>query len=156
MGGACSRNEENRNSYRLLVGKPEGKRPLGRQRHRWVDDIMMDLLEIGWGGMDWIDLTQDRDKWWALVNTQLVASWVVLISASVLRNPPPPRCYRTTRIPRSEESSSKLLSRPRLLTCCLQCKYIDLVACCLSSCMTMIGSRSSSVWVTHLERNYNF
>jgi hypothetical protein len=59
---------EKRNSYRLLVGKPEGKRPLGRPRRRWVDNIKMDLLEIGWGGVDWIGLAQDRDKWRALVN----------------------------------------------------------------------------------------
>jgi hypothetical protein len=54
---------------RILVGKPEGKRTLGRSRRRWVDSIKMDLREIGWGGMDWIDLTQDRDQWRALVNT---------------------------------------------------------------------------------------
>jgi hypothetical protein len=53
---------ENRNVYRLLVGKPEGKRPLGRPRCRLVDNIKMDLLEIGWGGVDWIGLAQDRDK----------------------------------------------------------------------------------------------
>jgi hypothetical protein len=52
-----------------LVGKPEGKRPLGRPRRRWVDNIKMDLREIGWDGVDWIDLTQDRDQWRALVNT---------------------------------------------------------------------------------------
>jgi hypothetical protein len=57
-----------RNAYRLLVGKPEGKRPLGRPRHRWLDNIKMDLLEIGWGGVDRIGLAQDRDKWRALVN----------------------------------------------------------------------------------------
>jgi hypothetical protein len=51
------------------VGKPEGKRPLGRPKHRWVDTIKMNLREIGWGGMDWIDVTQDRDQWKALVNT---------------------------------------------------------------------------------------
>jgi hypothetical protein len=51
-----------------LVGKPEGKRPLGRSRHRWEDNIRMDLREIGWSGMDWIDLAQDRDQWRALVN----------------------------------------------------------------------------------------
>jgi hypothetical protein len=51
------------------VEKPEGKRPLGRPRRRWEDDIKMDLREIGWGGMDWIDLAQDRDQWRALVNT---------------------------------------------------------------------------------------
>jgi hypothetical protein len=50
------------------VGKPEGKRPLGRPRHRWVYNIKMDLREIGWGGMDWTDLAQDRDQWRALVN----------------------------------------------------------------------------------------
>jgi hypothetical protein len=51
------------------VGKPEGKRPLRRQRRRWVDNIKMDLTEIGWDGMDWFDLAQDRDRWSALVNT---------------------------------------------------------------------------------------
>jgi hypothetical protein len=55
-------------AYRLLVGKPEGKRPLGRSRRRWVDNIIMDLLEIGWGGVDWIGLAQDRNKWRALMN----------------------------------------------------------------------------------------
>jgi len=51
-----------------LPGKPEGKRPLGRPRHRWEDNIKMDLQEVGCGGMDWIKLGQDRDRWWALVN----------------------------------------------------------------------------------------
>jgi hypothetical protein len=50
------------------VGKPEGKRPLGRPRRRWVDNIKMDLRAIGWGGMDWIDLFRDRDQWRAFVN----------------------------------------------------------------------------------------
>jgi hypothetical protein len=59
---------EKRNAYRLLVGKPDGKRPLGRPRRRWVDNIKMDLLEIDWGGVDWIGLAQYRDKWRALVN----------------------------------------------------------------------------------------
>jgi hypothetical protein len=59
---------EERNACRLLVGKPEGKRPLGRPRRRWVDNIKIDLLEIGWGGVDWIGLPQDREKWRALVN----------------------------------------------------------------------------------------
>jgi hypothetical protein len=59
---------ENRNVYRLLVRKPEGKIPLGRPRRRWVDIIKMDLFEIGWGGVDWIGLAQDRDKCRALVN----------------------------------------------------------------------------------------
>jgi hypothetical protein len=69
MGGACSTNGENRNAYRILVGKPEGKRPLGRPRRTWEDNIRIDLRDIGWGGMDWIDLAQDRDQWRALVNT---------------------------------------------------------------------------------------
>jgi hypothetical protein len=51
-----------------LVGKPEGRRPLGRPRRRWEDGIRMDLEEIGWGGVEWIHLTQDRDRWRALVN----------------------------------------------------------------------------------------
>ena len=54
---------ERRVVYRVLVGKPEGKRPLGRLRRRWEDNIQMDLQELGWGGMDLIDLTQDRDRW---------------------------------------------------------------------------------------------
>jgi hypothetical protein len=53
--------KETRNAYRILAGKPEGRRPLGRPRHRWVDSIRMDLREIEWDGMDWIDLAQDRD-----------------------------------------------------------------------------------------------
>jgi hypothetical protein len=61
MGSACSTNGEKRNAYRIFVGMPERRRPLGRPRRRWVDNIKMDLREIGWGGMDWIDLVQDRD-----------------------------------------------------------------------------------------------
>jgi hypothetical protein len=59
---------EKMNAYRILVGKLEGKRPLGRPRHSWVGNIKMDLREIGWGGVDWIDLAQDRDQWRAVVN----------------------------------------------------------------------------------------
>jgi hypothetical protein len=59
---------EKKNAYRLFVGKPETNRPLGRPRRRWVDNIKMDLLEIGWGGVDWIGLAQDKDKWRALMN----------------------------------------------------------------------------------------
>jgi hypothetical protein len=66
--GHVARMGEKRNAYRLLVGKPEGKRPLGSPRRRWVDNIKMDLLETGWGGVDWIGLAQDRDKWRAHVN----------------------------------------------------------------------------------------
>jgi hypothetical protein len=56
-------------AIRILVGKAEGKTPLGRQRRTWVDNTKMDFREIGWDGMDWIDLAQDRDQWRALVNT---------------------------------------------------------------------------------------
>jgi hypothetical protein len=62
---------EKRNVYRLLVGKPERKRPLGRRRRRWLDNIKMDLAEIIWCGVDWIGLDQDRDRWRALVNAVL-------------------------------------------------------------------------------------
>jgi hypothetical protein len=58
-----------RNTYRILMGKPEGKRPLGRPRRGWMDNIKIDMREIGWGGIDRIDLAQDRDQWRALVNT---------------------------------------------------------------------------------------
>jgi hypothetical protein len=61
--------EEKRNAYRILLGKPEQKRPLGRPRRRWVDNITRDLREIGWDGMDLIDLVQDMDQWRTHVNT---------------------------------------------------------------------------------------
>jgi hypothetical protein len=61
--------EEKRNLYRLLVGKSEGKRPLGRPRRKWIDNIKMDILEIGLGVVDWIGLAQDRYRWRALVNS---------------------------------------------------------------------------------------
>jgi hypothetical protein len=60
MGRVCRTNGEKGNAYRILVGNPEGKRPLGRPRRGWTDNIKMDLREIGWGGMDWIDVAQDR------------------------------------------------------------------------------------------------
>jgi hypothetical protein len=59
---------DKRNAYRILVGKPEGKRPLGRPKQRWLDNIKMDLGETGWDGMGWIYLAQDRDKWRTLLN----------------------------------------------------------------------------------------
>jgi len=65
---ASSTYGERRGAYRVLVGKPEGKRPLGRLRCRWVDNIKMDLQEVGCGGIDWIELAQDRDRWRALMN----------------------------------------------------------------------------------------
>jgi hypothetical protein len=58
-----------RNAYRILVGQPEGKKPLGRPRPRWVDNIKMGLRETGWDGRDWINLAQDMEQWRALVNT---------------------------------------------------------------------------------------
>jgi len=59
---------ERRGAYGVLVGKPEGKRPLERLRCKWEDDIKMDLKEVGWQGLHWIDLAQGRGRWWALVN----------------------------------------------------------------------------------------
>ena len=69
MGRACSMYGEGRSVYRVLVGKPEGKRPLGRPRRRWEDNIKMDLQEVECGGMGWIELAEGRDSWRALVNT---------------------------------------------------------------------------------------
>jgi hypothetical protein len=60
---------ERRNAYGISVGKPDGKRPLGRPRRRWLDNIKMDLRDVGWDDRDWIDLSQDRDRWRACVNT---------------------------------------------------------------------------------------
>jgi hypothetical protein len=62
---------EKRKAYRLLVGKPEGQRPLERPRCRWVDNIRVDLVEVRWGDVDWIGLAQDSDRWRALVNSVL-------------------------------------------------------------------------------------
>jgi hypothetical protein len=69
--GHVARRWEKRNADRLLVGKPEGRKPLGRPRRRWVDNIRMDLVEVGWGDVDWIGLAEDRDRWRALVNSVL-------------------------------------------------------------------------------------
>jgi hypothetical protein len=69
--GHIARSGENRNEYKLLMGKPEGKRPLGRPRRKWVDNIKMDLSEIGWGGVHRIGMAQDKDKWIVLVNAVL-------------------------------------------------------------------------------------
>ena len=63
-----ARMEEGRGVHKVLVGKPEGQRLLGRPRCRWEDNIKMDLQEVGCDGMEWIVLAQDRDRWWALVN----------------------------------------------------------------------------------------
>jgi hypothetical protein len=67
MGRACSTNGDKRNAYRILVGKPEGNRPMERRRRRWVNNIKMDLRD----DMDWIYLVQDRDQWRAVVNTEI-------------------------------------------------------------------------------------
>jgi hypothetical protein len=75
MGRAYSRMGETRNAYRILFVKSEGKRPLGRPRRRWMDNIKMDLGEIGWDGRDWIKLAQERDQWRALVNT-VMNHWI--------------------------------------------------------------------------------
>ena len=74
VGGACGTMGEGRGVHRVLVGKPEGKRPLGRPRRRWEDNIKMDLQEVG-GGEDWMELAQDRDRWQALVN-MVINLWV--------------------------------------------------------------------------------
>jgi hypothetical protein len=68
MCRACSTYGEGRDAYGVLVGKPEGRRPLERSRNRWDDNIKMELRAVGLGGMDWIDLAQDRDRWRAGVN----------------------------------------------------------------------------------------
>jgi hypothetical protein len=67
MGGVCNTNGEKRKH--IFLGKPEGKGPLGRPRRRWVDNIKIDIGEIGWDGVDWVNLAADRDTWRALVNT---------------------------------------------------------------------------------------
>jgi hypothetical protein len=69
FAGNVARMEAKRNAYRVLAGNPEGKTPLRRPRRTWVNNIKMDDKELGWGGMEWIDLLQDRDQWRALVNT---------------------------------------------------------------------------------------
>jgi hypothetical protein len=69
--GNVERMGERRNAFRLLVGKPEGKTPLGRLRRRWVDNIRMDLGDVGWGDVDWIGLAQERNRWRAVVNSVL-------------------------------------------------------------------------------------
>jgi hypothetical protein len=74
--GHVAHMREERNVYRVLMGKPEEKKPLGRPRRRWEDGIRMDLGEFGWGSVDWIQLAQDRDRWQALANT-VMNLWVL-------------------------------------------------------------------------------
>jgi hypothetical protein len=66
--GHVARMGEGRGAYRIWVGRHEGRSPLGRPRRGWENNVKIDLQEVGWGGMDWIDMAQDRDRWWALVN----------------------------------------------------------------------------------------
>jgi len=73
--GHVARMGERRGAYRILMGKPEGNRPLGRPRRRWEDNIKMDLQEVGCGGTDWVELAEDRDRWRALVNA-VINLWV--------------------------------------------------------------------------------
>ena len=73
--GHVAHKGERRGVYKILVGEPEGKRPLGRPRHRWEDNSKMDLQEVGFGGLEWIDVSQDRDRWWALANA-VMNFWV--------------------------------------------------------------------------------
>jgi hypothetical protein len=90
--GRVTRAEKGRNVYRVLVGKPEGKRPLRRPRCRWEDGINMDLREIGWGRVEGVNLAQDRDRWWALVNAvmnlRVLAPWSELVSTLSSQNCP--------------------------------------------------------------------
>jgi hypothetical protein len=78
--GHVARTVAKRNAcaYRILVGKQEGKRSLGRPRRRWNDNIKIDLTQIGWGGVDWFDLAQNTDKWSALANTATIKCWEIL------------------------------------------------------------------------------
>jgi hypothetical protein len=66
--GHAARMRDRRRAYRVLVGRPEGRKPLVRPRRRWEDNIKMDLQEVGWGGINWIDMAQDRDRWRAVVS----------------------------------------------------------------------------------------
>jgi hypothetical protein len=75
-----------RKVYKVLVGKPDGKKPFGRPRHRWKDGIRMDLRETGWGSVKWIQLAQVRDQWWAFVN--MVMNLRVLVPQILLVNGP--------------------------------------------------------------------
>ena len=69
MDGACGAYGEGRGVHGVLMGKPEGKKPMGRHRHIWEDNIKMELQEVGGGCRDWMELAQDRERWWALVST---------------------------------------------------------------------------------------
>jgi hypothetical protein len=70
--GHVARMGKGRGAYRILVGRPEGRRPLGRPRRRWEDDFKIDLQEVGWGDMVWIDMAQDKDRWRAVMNAVMI------------------------------------------------------------------------------------
>ncbi|PNF36143.1 hypothetical protein B7P43_G10971 [Cryptotermes secundus] len=95
--GHLARMGEKNNAYRILVGKPEGKRPLGRTRRRWVDNIKIILRKIGWDSVDWVDLAQDRDQWRALVNTS--------VELLVRKISPPQGCYLHTEQHKRSQTS---------------------------------------------------
>jgi hypothetical protein len=86
---------ERRGVYTVLVGKPERKKPLGRPRRRWEDNIKMDIQEVKWEGMDWIDVAQDRDRWRALVNA-VVIFWVPQNAGNFLTRSEPSSFSRRT------------------------------------------------------------
>ena len=93
--GHVARMGEERGVYRVLVGKPEGKRPLGRPRRRWVDNIRMDLQEVGCGHVDWIGLAQDRDRWRTLVSA-VMNLWVPWNAGNFLTSCKPVSCSART------------------------------------------------------------
>ncbi|KAJ4450632.1 hypothetical protein ANN_02061 [Periplaneta americana] len=102
--GHVARMGESRNAYRVLVGRPEGKRPLGRPRHRWEDNIKMDLREVGYDDRDWINLAQDRDQWRAYVRTAMILPGSLkaienLLSSSLLSKNLKVRIYKTVILP---------------------------------------------------------
>jgi hypothetical protein len=119
MGGPCSTNGETNKAYRLLVGKPEGKWPLGRPRRRWEDNIRMYLGEMGWGDVDWIGLAKDRNRWRALVNSvlNLRVPWNAeklssgLTSSGLSRSAQLHRVSKLVRIMITEEAKQYLFNR---------------------------------------------
>ena len=107
--GHVARMGESRVVYWVLVGTPEGKNPLGRPRHKWEDNIKMDLQEVGCEGMDWIDVAQDRDEWQALVNVKLISSFKTYISNQ--------HCKRGYMFRFTEPSSGQLLKQSIFSEC---------------------------------------
>ena len=137
MGCACGAYGWGEGVCRVLVGKPEGKRPLGRPRRRWVDNIRMDHQEVGCGYMDWIGVAQDRDRWRTLVSMSFLiysACKSHLFSAVVYRHLWPVRLYRGLTLSiRTERFSGETL--------------LDMKVCVLISFTT-------SVWnISHSKKN---